>query len=80
MSRTIPSGVQTYVATLPCSVRFTTVPLPKSIVTRGTGRSDCHAGSNFSLMTAATWSLENNTVLARRAFVQVKRWSSSPSR
>jgi hypothetical protein len=73
MSSTFPSGAQTCVATLPCSVRFTTVPLPKSIVTRGTGRTDCHAGSNVSLMTAATWSSENNTVLARRAFVHVKR-------
>ena len=55
---------------LPCNVRVTTVPFPKSIRTIGAGRTDCHAASKFWLMNEATSSRENNTVLARRAFVQ----------
>src|SRR5438445_7128752 len=63
---------------LPCKVRVTTVPLPKSILTRGTGRTDSQALSKFWLMKPATSSRENNTVLAKRAFVQQNRWSSLP--
>src|SRR5262249_12667057 len=61
---------------LPCRVRVSTVPLPKSMRTIGTGRTLCQAGSKFLLMNSATSSRENNTVLARRAFVQ-QNWSSS---
>jgi hypothetical protein len=36
----------------------------------GTGRTLIHTGSKVRLMNSATAGLENNTVLARRAFVQ----------
>src|SRR5207248_2038752 len=44
--------------------------------TIGTGRTLCQTGSKLPLTNAATSSRENNTVLARRAFVQ-QNWSSS---
>src|SRR5258708_7060537 len=61
---------------LPCSVRVSTVPLPKSIRMIGTGRTVSHTASKVWLTKAATSSRENNTVLAKRAFVQ-QNWSSS---
>src|SRR5437899_1302028 len=61
---------------LPCRVRVRTLPLPKSMRTIGTGRTLSQTGSKFLLTNAATSSRENNTVLARRAFVQ-QNWSSS---
>src|SRR5207253_11049647 len=50
--------------------------LPKSMRTIGTGRTLSQTGSKFLLTNRATSSRENNTVLARRAFVQ-QNWSSS---
>src|SRR5437870_2358074 len=61
---------------LPCRVRVRTLPLPKSMRTIGTGRTLSQTGSKYLLTNAATSSRENNTVLARRAFVQ-QNWSSS---
>src|SRR5439155_20622644 len=78
MSSTRPSAVQTEVAMLPCSVRVNWMPLPKSMWTNGTGRTVCQTGSKFADIKAATCSLENNTVLARRAFVQENSASSLP--
>src|SRR5262245_45629846 len=63
---------------LPCSVRFMTLPLPKSMVTMGTGRTISQAGSKARLMYWATSGEENNTVLARRALVQQNCLSSWP--
>src|SRR5436190_3666250 len=61
---------------LPLSVRVSLTPVPKSMWIIGTGRTDSQAGSKLALMKPATSSFENNTVLARRAFVQ-QNWSSS---
>src|SRR5205085_2412730 len=61
---------------LPCRVRVRTLPLPKSMRTIGTGRTLSQTGSKELLTNAATSARENNTVLARRAFVQ-QNWSSS---
>src|SRR5579859_8184680 len=63
---------------LPCSVRLITLPLPKSMVTRGTSRTVSHAGSNDALMNWATSADENSTVLASRALVQQNCLSSCP--
>ena len=70
--------MHTEVAMLPCRVRVTWMPLPKSMCTRGTGRTVSHAGSKWAEIKLATCSLENNTVLARRALVQQNRSSSLP--
>src|SRR5262245_48806817 len=62
----------------PCNVRVILVPFPKSMLTMGTGRTLSQAGSNMSLICFATSVEENNTVLARRAFVQQNCLSSLP--
>src|SRR5579864_4737493 len=63
---------------LPCSVRLMTLPLPKSMVTMGTGRTISQTGSKFKLIIWATSGEENNTVLAKRALVQQNCLSSWP--
>src|SRR5262245_15740532 len=77
-SYTLPSESQTDVATLPCRVRVTFTPLPKSMVTIGTGRTLTQTGSKPALTYSAMSGDENSTVLARRALVQQNCLSSCP--
>src|SRR5262245_4623328 len=63
---------------LPCRVRVSTLPLPKSMWISGTGRTLTQTGSKFLLTKVATSGRENNTVLASLAFVQQNSSSSLP--
>src|SRR5262245_17057414 len=63
---------------LPRSVRSSLWPLPKSTVTRGTGRALSQTHSNESDRKEATRGCEKSTLLAMRALVQQNSSSRRP--
>jgi hypothetical protein len=65
---------------LPARVRTSDLPLPKSMVTLGTGRTVSQQATNFSLMVREISGSESNTALSVRAFVQQNSSSRRPKR
>jgi len=75
-----PNGSSTTCALLPVSVFFSTRPPPKSIVTIGTGRTDCQCSTNCSRITRLIRGSGYSSALKNRLFAQVSSSGSRPSR